>query len=684
MEPPPIPAKRRTATPLRGVALRGLLSERENNVILQLLGRPSSPQKAAAATHQPVGSALPTQNKTSMSRKRERTLHEGSSDHHDLEEPMLASNTTKRRLLSSPSMDPSLPRADPGETLPLPSPSASPTHQNQIADLAGETDKLLYHPGATPGRPLSATWESAYAYVSHLDPSSPPARALLLALLEKTDTQLLSSLHKALGSALRKDIVTHLPAEIRSKIFAHFDYKTLVRVSEVSRQWNLTTGYSYDLWKSLLLQDKLVTTETELNSEAALVHLARPELNDAQVLKLMYERRMGIKQDWMNPLYQPRVISLDAHSLGVITCLQFDSDKVVAGSDQSKIVIYDTETGARRHELLGHGGGVWAMKYFENTLASGSTDRTVRIWNIAQGRCTHIFKGHVSTVRCLEIVEPVQCGTDEEGRPVFFPEEPLLVTGSRDTTLNVWKLPMTAPDAELPAEPLELEEVDNPYLLKKLEGHTNSVRALSGYCDTIISGSYDNKAIVWDLRTFTKRFELVGHTDRIYSCVYDWKRQQCYTGSVDNTVKIWDLRRGTLKAILEGHQILVGLISASDNVLVSAAADSTVRIWDPNTGASKHVLRGHGSAITCVENDDERIVSGSQGSLILWNAQTGERVRNLGDDITGAVWQVKFDYRRCVAAVQRGTQTVIEIVDFCPQDADRWLTRNSSCQGQVP
>ncbi|KAG7130385.1 WD repeat-containing protein pop2 like [Verticillium longisporum] len=47
----------------------------------------------------------------------------------------------------------------------------------------------------------------------------------------------------------------------------------------------------------------------------------------------------------------------------------------------------------------------------------------------------------------------------------------------------------------------------------------------------------------------------------------------------------------------------------------------------------------------------------------MWDIRTGEHVQNLLTDLSG-VWQVKFDERRCVAAVQRGNLTYIEILDF--------------------
>jgi F-box and WD-40 domain protein CDC4 len=44
----------------------------------------------------------------------------------------------------------------------------------------------------------------------------------------------------------------------------------------------------------------------------------------------------------------------------------------------------------------------------------------------------------------------------------------------------------------------------------------------------------------------------------------------------------------------------------------------------------------------------------------MWNVKTGEFVKDLLTDLSG-VWQVKFNERRCVAAVQRNSMTYIEV-----------------------
>jgi F-box and WD-40 domain protein CDC4 len=44
----------------------------------------------------------------------------------------------------------------------------------------------------------------------------------------------------------------------------------------------------------------------------------------------------------------------------------------------------------------------------------------------------------------------------------------------------------------------------------------------------------------------------------------------------------------------------------------------------------------------------------------MWNVKTGKFVKDLLTDLSG-VWQVKFNERRCVAAVQRKNMTYIEV-----------------------
>lgn len=387
-----------------------------------------------------------------------------------------------------------------------------------------------------------------------------------------------------------------------------------------------------------------------------------PSLQKLHLFKSLYRRHYMLQNSWMSGKVAPHHFAFPAHPAHVITCLQFDDDKILTGSDDTLIQVYDTKTGQLRKKLEGHEGGVWALQYEGNILVSGSTDRSVRVWDIEKGLCTQVFHGHTSTVRCLQILMPEMTGRYEDGKVVMVPEKPLIITGSRDSQLRVWRLPEQGSKRYIQTGP-PANDADCPYFVRVLTGHGHSVRAIAAHQDTLVSGSYDNTVRVWKISTGETLHRLVGHAMKVYSVVLDHKRGRCISGSMDQFVKIWSLETGACLFTLEGHTSLVGLLDLRDERLVSAAADSTLRIWDPETGQCKSTLSAHTGAITCFQHDGQKVISGSDRTLKLWNIKTGECIKDLLTDLSG-VWQVKFDERRCVAAVQRDSLTYVEVLDF--------------------
>ncbi|KAJ0425173.1 WD40-repeat-containing domain protein [Aspergillus carlsbadensis] len=401
------------------------------------------------------------------------------------------------------------------------------------------------------------------------------------------------------------------------------------------------------------------------NAAAAAVpypDIGLPSLRGLHLYKSLYQRHSSIRKGWMKPGVKPRHLAFRAHDRHVVTCLQFDTNKILTGSDDTNINVYDTKTGVLEATLEGHEGGVWALEYYGNTLVSGSTDRSVRVWDIERKRCTQIFHGHTSTVRCLQIVLPVEVGKKSDGTPEMMPKEPLIITGSRDSNLRVWKLPKPGDPGYYQSSP-HVDDTDCPYFVRVLTGHQHSVRAIAAHGDTLVSGSYDCTVRVWKISTGETLHRLSGHSLKVYSVVLDHKRNRCISGSMDNMVKVWSLETGSILYNLEGHTSLVGLLDLKCDRLVSAAADSTLRIWDPETGQCKSMLSAHTGAITCFQHDGQKVISGSDRTLKMWDVRTGECVRDLLTNL-GGVWQVKFNDRRCVAAVQRDGMTYIEVLDF--------------------
>ncbi|CAI4430925.1 CIC_collapsed_G0015560.mRNA.1.CDS.1 [Saccharomyces cerevisiae] len=332
---------------------------------------------------------------------------------------------------------------------------------------------------------------------------------------------------------------------------------------------------------------------------------------------------MSVLVNLFDPDYTPQRTTLSGHTTSVIACLQVEDNYVITGGCDKTIRVYNLVNKRFLLQLSGHDGEVWALKYAHGgILVSGSTDRTVRVWDIKKGCCTHVFKGHNSTVRCLDIVE--------------YKNIKYIVTGSRDNTLHVWKLPKesSVPDhGEEHDYPLVFHTPEeNPYFVGVLRGHTATVRTVSGHGNIAISGSYDNTLIVWDVAQMKS-----SPCAKILGAMYT----------------------------LRGHRALVGLLGLSDKFLVSASADGSIRCWDANTYFLKHFFdHTQLNTITALHVSDEVLVSGSEGLLNIYDLNSGLLVRS--DTLSGAdnVWNVSFKDNTLVAAVERDKRNLLEILDF--------------------
>ena len=167
-------------------------------------------------------------------------------------------------------------------------------------------------------------------------------------------------------------------------------------------------------------------------------------------------------------------------------------------------------------------GTIGSKATYHDMLVSGSTDRTVRIWDLQTGQNTHVFGGHTSTVRCLVISRPTYVDAEDgSGRKEKHPKHTMIVTGSRDNTLRVWRLPAPGEDEyrcfgaqAQEGDPSDEDTNENPYHVMALRGHENAVRALAVHGRTIVSGSYDTTVRVWDLVTGKCKFVLAGHSQK--------------------------------------------------------------------------------------------------------------------------------------------------------------------------
>jgi len=325
--------------------------------------------------------------------------------------------------------------------------------------------------------------------------------------------------------------------------------------------------------------------------------------------------------------------------------LSGDGRRIVSGSEDRTVRVWDGETGAELRCLRGHQDWVWSVALSADgcRIVSGSRDRTVRLWDAASGEELRCLRGHEEwvtsvalsadgrriasgsfdgTVRLWDAAsgEELHCLRGHQNRVedvALSADGRRIVSGSEDRTVRVW-------DAASGQE------------LRCLHGHENPVSSVALRTDgtRIVSGSWDETVRVWDAETGAELRCLHGHEDGVLTVALSGDGRRIVSGSEDRTVRVWNTASGRELRCLRGHinYVTSVALSADGRRIVSGSRDRTVRVWDAGTGAELRYPCGHDGLVTSValSGDGRRIVSGSDDRTVrIWDAETGAELHCL-------------------------------------------------------
>src|SRR6266702_4114160 len=200
---------------------------------------------------------------------------------------------------------------------------------------------------------------------------------------------------------------------------------------------------------------------------------------------------------------------LSGHNDSVLClALSADGQKLVSGSRDQTIKVWDPSTGQKIGSLTGHTDYVTSVAISGDgrILVSGSFDQSVKVWDLSTGRELRTLTGHTGPVWSVALSS----------------DKWIAVSGSADGTIKVWNLSTG-------------QEV------RALKGHTNDVLcvAMSENGQTLVSGSRDQTIKVWKLTTGQEMDALTDHTDAIYCLVLSSDGQTLVSGGEDKTIKVW-------------------------------------------------------------------------------------------------------------------------------------------------
>ena len=90
---------------------------------------------------------------------------------------------------------------------------------------------------------------------------------------------------------------------------------------------------------------------------------------------------------------------------GVVLSVEFskDSAKIVSGSHDNSVRVWDASTGAELQQLNGHTYSVTSVAFSHDDIyiVSGSYDNSVRVWDALTGAELQQLNGHTEYVNCV-------------------------------------------------------------------------------------------------------------------------------------------------------------------------------------------------------------------------------------------------------------------------------------------
>ncbi len=319
-----------------------------------------------------------------------------------------------------------------------------------------------------------------------------------------------------------------------------------------------------------------------------------------------------------------------------------------------------------------------AMSPDGTRIASGSTDKTVRIWDAATGRLIgQPLRGHEGWVV----------------KVAFSPDGTRIVSSALDGTFRLWDAATGQPIGQpMPGGIGVAFSPDGARILAgdgsgelqfwntttqrrvgpPLRAHDGTVMAVAFSPDgtRIASAGFDDKtARLWDAATGRLIGQPLRHDRGVSDVEFSPDGSLLASAGYDKTVRFWDGATGRPigDPVRTSFSVLSVAFSPDGTRLATAGVDKSIRLWDVGTRRPVGVLDGHEAAVESLtfSHDGRRLLSGSDDKTVrVWDPRSWQPIIGHDDTVTDA--QFSRDGRRILSGSYDKTERSWDLATGSP------------------
>ncbi|EED19974.1 F-box and WD40 domain protein, putative [Talaromyces stipitatus ATCC 10500] len=431
---------------------------------------------------------------------------------------------------------------------------------------------------------------------------------------------------------VRLDPVAYLPAELISHIFSFLSPASLVQLEAVSKSWNKAAS-SHHVWRNVFRQ----TYGYKLSESSSPAARKTPSAGLGKILpnqdwKKMAMVRKSLDQRWKSG--KAAAIYLKGHT-DTVYCVQFDEHKIITGSRDRTIRIWDAHYPWSCLKVIGAPATQQRQSATNNTDQQPSANPPFlsicapsQQWADVVDQSIALSDCHNASILCLQY--------DDE----------IMVTGSSDFTCIIW-------------------DVKNDYKpIRRLVGHRSGVLDCCFDDRYIISCSKDTTICVWDRGTGKLVKKLLGHRGPVNAI--QLRGDLLVSASGDGVAKLWNISSGLCvkEFSSKDHGLACVEFTEDGRTILAGGNDKVIYQYDANSGDMVGEVDGHNGLVRSLHLDslNNRLISGSYDfSVKVFDATTGKLSIDFPGWTTSWILSAKSDYRRIVATSQDSS---VVIMDF--------------------